>query len=165
MFVTHCITVTWDSVMVGSVPLQGQQVALPQTHRPGAVSDGTFVSGENHVSDLQLTILQRDKQQNSQNDLQQHGRLIALLIQRQLKKKHFRTSHQFYLHYCLVVNYNIFFLSVTNQYQLIIYLSGSNVNWGVRTFRIGQVYRLSCRPWHNCSGCNVILRGNNIYKR
>lgn len=60
--------------MVGSVPLQGQQVALPQTHCPGAVSDGTFMSGENHVSDLQLTILQRDKQQNSQNDLQQDGR-------------------------------------------------------------------------------------------
>lgn len=43
--------------MVGSVPLQSEQVALPQTHGPGAVPDCPLVSGENQVFDLQLTIL------------------------------------------------------------------------------------------------------------
>lgn len=50
--------------MVRSVPLQSEQVAPPQTHRPGAVPDSAFMRREDHVFDLQLTVLQspqRDK--------------------------------------------------------------------------------------------------------
>jgi len=56
--VKHFTAVTRHSVMVSSVPLQSQQVALPQAHGPGAVPDSTLMSRQNHVFDLQLTVLQ-----------------------------------------------------------------------------------------------------------
>ncbi|KAG9354946.1 hypothetical protein JZ751_001659 [Albula glossodonta] len=45
------------SLVLCPMPLQSQQVVLPQTHGPGAVPDCPVVRGQNQVSYLQLTVL------------------------------------------------------------------------------------------------------------
>lgn len=43
--------------MVGTMPLQSLQVALPQTHGPRTVPDGSLMSGEDQIFDFQLAVL------------------------------------------------------------------------------------------------------------
>ena len=56
------MVVTEDGGVLGSVSLEGQQVAPPQAHGPGTVPDRPVVTGQDDVFDLQLAVLKRRRE-------------------------------------------------------------------------------------------------------